>query len=197
MVTKVEPDAVPEDLDLVASNTASVVAIDAATWFAGDPRVAEGGAATTAAAAASGDASVALHAFVESLVISRVSLLILPGDAPSASTSQLDGGRSTQLIRVVLPLGMVLLVMVHIYEARKPRKSMRNFVEEGRTLGHATNSRELAHSRPVTCGGGGGGGETQRFWQMFAWFLTKLGSHVATVTMIPRSGGSSRGSEGG
>lgn len=95
MVTKQESDAVPQDLELVASNTASVVAIDAATGIASDPRamVAEAAAAATAAAVASGDASAALHAFVESLVISGVPLRILPGDAPSASASRLDGGR--------------------------------------------------------------------------------------------------------
>ncbi|CAM9631667.1 unnamed protein product, partial [Ectocarpus sp. 8 AP-2014] len=128
MPTKGESDAVPQDLELVASNTASVVATDAVTGIAGDPRAMVAGAA---AAAASGDASAALHAFVESLVISRVPLRILPVDAPSASTSQLDDGRSTHLIRVVLPLAMVLLVIVHIYKARTLRKSMRDFVEEG------------------------------------------------------------------
>ncbi|CAM9536209.1 unnamed protein product [Ectocarpus fasciculatus] len=181
-VTKEESDAVPQDLEVVASNTASVVAIDAATGIAGDPRaiVAEAAIAATAAAAASGDASAALHAFVESLVISGVPLRILPDGAPAGSTPQLDGARSAHLIQVVLPLAMVLLVIVHIYEARTLRKSMRDFAEEGRTLAHATDSREVARSRPAT----GGGGETQRLWQMFAWFLTSLGSHVATVTMV-------------
>lgn len=94
-VTKEESDAVPQDLEVVASNTASVVAIDAATGIAGDPRaiVAEAAIAATAAAAASGDASAALHAFVERLVISGVPLRILPDGASAGSTPQLDGTR--------------------------------------------------------------------------------------------------------
>lgn len=94
MLTKEESDVIPQDLEVVARNTASVVAIDAATGVAGDPReiVAEATAAATAAAATSGDASAALHAFVESLVISGVPLHILPDDTPSASP-QLDGVR--------------------------------------------------------------------------------------------------------